>query len=305
MNIDEIYTNLKQKQIYPVNSVKKGYSYYVELLTEKANGMYIYSGLPDSLPSDQIELKLVLDGFCVVFNHPKFGLVTSGGGLSGIDKYYLPTNFVYAQPALGSGNLIIDKNCVVIYNSSIDQYTRSGLSEIIQRSARLLADIDSSISILTINTRATKLNVAANDSIAKTVNHAMQKIADGEIETINTQSLLDLYKTVDWNSEQKQQEIIELLNAKQQIMASFLSEIGVKNFTEKKERLITDEVTADNQLLTINVEDMEDYRKKGIKEVNKMFGTSITVKRNPSYNVNSYSENKESDKNADEELSDK
>ena len=88
-------------------------------------------------------------------------------------------------------------------------------------------------------------------------------------------------------------------------MASFLSEIGVKNFTEKKERLITDEVTADDQLLTINVEDMEDYRKKGIKEVNKMFGTSITVKRNPSYNVNSYSENKESDKNADEELSDK
>ena len=106
MNIDDIYTNLKQKQIYPVNSVKKGYSYYVELLTEKANGMYIYSGLPDSLPSDQLELKLILDGYCVVFNHPKFGLVTCGGGLSGIDKYYLPTNFVYAQPALCSGNLI-------------------------------------------------------------------------------------------------------------------------------------------------------------------------------------------------------
>ena len=304
MNIDDIYTNLKQKQIYPVNSVKKGYSYYVSLLTEKANGMYIYSGLPDSLPSDQIELKLILDGYCVVFNHPKFGLVTCGGGLSGIDKYYLPTRFVYAQPAVGSDNLIIDKNCVVVYNSSIDQYTQSGLSEIIQRSARMLADIDSSISILTINTRATKLNVAANDSIAKTVNHAMQKIADGEIETINTQSLLDLYKTVDWNSEQKQQEIIELLNAKQQIMASFLSEIGVKNFTEKKERLITDEVTADDQLLTINVEDMLNYRKNGIDKINRMFNTSISVKRNPSYNVNTFKQNGD-DNNADKELSDK
>lgn len=304
MNIDDIYTNLKQKQIYPVNSVKKGYSYYVSLLTEKSNGMYIYSGLPDSLPSDQIELKLILDGYCVVFNHPKFGLVTCGGGLSGIDKYYLPTNFVYTQPALGSDNLKIDKNCVIIYNSSIDQYTRNGLSEIIQRSARLLADIDSSISILTINTRATKLNVAANDSIAKTVNHAMQKIADGEIETINTQSLLDLYKTVDWNSEQKQQEIIELLNAKQQIMASFLSEIGVKNFTEKKERLITDEVTADDQLLTINVEDMLNYRKNGIDKINQMFNTSISVKRNPSYDVNTFKQNGD-DNNADKELSDK
>lgn len=304
MNIDDIYTNLKQKQIYPVNSVKKGYSYYVELLTEKANGMYIYSGLPDSLPSDQLELKLILDGYCVVFNHPKFGLVTCGGGLSGIDKYYLPTNFVYAQPALESGNLIINKNCIIIYNSSIDQYTRSGLSEIIQRSARMLADIDSSISILTINTRATKLNVAANESIARTVDAAMKKIADGEIQTINTQSLLDLYKTVDWNSEQKQQEIIELLNAKQQIMASFLSEIGVKNFTEKKERLITDEVTADDQLLTINVEDMLNYRKNGIDKINKMFNTSITVERNPSYDVNTFKQNGD-DKNVNEKLSSK
>ena len=291
MNIDEIYTNLKQKQIYPVNSVKKGYGYYVSLLTEKANGMYKYGGLPESLPADQVELKLILDGYCAVFKHPTSGLVTCGGGLSGIDKYYLPTDFVYAQPALGSGNLKIDKNCVIIYNSSIDQYTRNGLSEIIQRSARLLADIDSSISILTINTRATKLNVAANESIARTVDAAMKKIADGEIQTINTQSLLDLYKTVDWNSEQKQQEIIELLNAKQQIMASFLSEIGVKNFTEKKERLITDEVTADDQLLTINVEDMLEYRKRGIDKVNKMFNTDIKVERNSSYDVNTFKQN--------------
>lgn len=304
MNIDEIYTNLKQKQIYPVNSVKKGYGYYISLLTEKANGMYKYSGLPESLPADQLELKLVLDGYCAIFKHPVFGLVTCGGGLSGIDKYYLPTDFVYAQPALGSGNLKIDKNCVIMYNSAIDQYTRDGLSEIIQRSARLLADIDSSISILTINTRATKLNVAANESIARTVDAAMKKIADGEIQTINTQSLLDLYKTVDWNSEQKQQEIIELLNAKQQIMASFLSEIGVKNFTEKKERLITDEVTADDQLLTINVEDMLDYRKKGIDKVNKMFGTSIKVERNASYDVNTFKQTEEND-NASEKLSDK
>ena len=132
----------------------------------------------------------------------------------------------------------------------------------------------------------------------------MQKIADGEIETINTQSLLDLYRTVDWNSEQKQQEIIELLNAKQQIMASFLSEIGVKNFTEKKERLITDEVTADDQLLTINVEDMLNYRKNGIDKINRMFNTSISVKRNPSYDVNTFKQNGD-DNNADKELSDK
>ena len=283
------------KEIYPVNQVKRGYKYYLTLLTEKCLGMYIYTGLPDSLPADQIEQRLILQGYCVIFNHKKYGLATCNGGLSGVDKYYLPTDFVWAQPDLGSGHQKLWLDAIIIYNNSIDKYSRVGLSEIIMRTARLLADIDSSIEIITVNQRATKLNVAANKAIATTVDAAMKKLADGELYTINTQSLLDLYKTTDWNSNTRQQAITELLNAKQQIMGGFLSEIGVKNFTEKKERLITDEVTADDQLLTINVDDMEGCRALGIDQVNNMFGTDVTVVRNPSYNVDTFKGGSEND----------
>lgn len=294
-----IFSEFTDQKIYPVNLVKKGYNYYLMLLTEKATGMYLYRNLPASLPMDQIELRLILNGYCVIFTDKKTGeIVTCNGGLSGIDKYYLPTDFVYAQPALGSGKLKVWKNCVIIYNNSIDKYARVGLSEIIMRTARLLADIDASINIITINNRATKLNVAANKSVAKTVDNAMQAIADGTVYTINTNSLLDMYKTLDWNSSTKQQQLQELLDAKEQILTGFLSEIGVKNMKEKKERLITDEVTADQQVLTINVDDMLSSRQQGVAGLNKMFNLQVSVYRNPSYNISSYES--EDNKNVDQ-----
>ena len=110
----------------------------------------------------------------------------------------------------------------------------------------------------------------------------MKKIEAGERYTINQKSIIDMYKTVPW-SDEKSGKIQELIDAKEQILGAFLSEIGVKTSKNKREREITDEVAADNQLLTINVEDLEKWRKMGVEEVNKMFGTEISVSRNPDY----------------------
>ena len=97
--------------------------------------------------------------------------------------------------------------------------------------------------------------------------------------------ILDMYDT-------KNNIITELLSAKEKILSSFLSEIGVKNTYEKKERLISDELSTNEQLLTVNTDDLLTWRKKGIELVNKMFGTHILVKRNPVYSVD-YVEKKE------------
>lgn len=264
------------KTLYQVNSVKTGYKYYMHLLTEKALSLYRYGGLPESLPAEQIETRLILEGYAVIFKHPIYGLVTCSGGLSGVDKYYLPTNFVYAQPALGSGNLTINKDCIVIWNTTADKYDREGLLTLIQRYARMLSDLDSSINIYTVNTRATKLNTAATQQTAKAVDNAMQKLQEGYLYTINTGSILDLYKTQDWNIA-RSDTLQQLMDAKQQTMAAFLNEIGVKSITEKRERMVTEEVSADNQLLTINVIDMLNQRKTGVQKVNEMFKTNIEV----------------------------
>ena len=66
-------------------------------------------------------------------------------------------------------------------------------------------------------------------------------------------------------------------------MSDFLQEIGVKSAFEKNERLITDEVAANDQLLTINTDDMLYYRQEGVKMVNELFGTNIKVRHNSAY----------------------
>jgi hypothetical protein len=280
-----INNDQKYKNMYQVNKVITGYQYYCHLLEEKCLGMYEYEGLPDSLPEEQIESRLIWVGRNIVFEHKKEGLVVVSGGLSGVDKYYLPVYAVYAQPALGSGNFRIGKDCVVMYNSQIDQYEPVGLRDIIRRYARMLADIDSSINIATVNSRAQKMNVVNTQQTAKTVNEAMDSLYRGEPYTINQNSILDMYKTLDWFDTNKSTIISDLLVTRERLIGDFLTEIGVKSDFEKKERLITSEVSANDQLLTINVADMLKWRQKGVDQINKMFGTNIKVKRASAYEL--------------------
>ena len=52
---------------------------------------------------------------------------------------------------------------------------------------------------------------------------------------------------------------------------------------EKKERMITNEVESDNQMLLINQDDMLKFRRIGVEEINKLFKTNITVEVAESY----------------------
>jgi hypothetical protein len=282
MTYDEILNT--KTEMYSVNLVEVGFKYWQHFLLEKCFGMFTYEGLPDSLPAEQIETRLVMKGWCGIFKHQKYGIVTSYGGLSGVDQYFLPLYYVYAQPALGSKNLNIGKDCIIMYNSQVDQYNRQGLLQLISRYARMLADIDSSISISTVNTRNAKVDVVTDKTVAKTVDNLRQAVSLGKTYSVNQDSLIDKYKTMDFNSDRPGQ-IAELINLRADTIKNFLAEIGVKTASDKKERMITDEVQEDNQLMSINVEDMLHWRKKGVEQINKMFGTEISVEQSPAYKL--------------------
>lgn len=277
-------TNYDNTKLYPVKYVKRGYYFYLRLLFEKCLGMFKYYNLPKSLPAEEIEKRLIWFGFCGIFNDKKYGLTACDGGLSGVDQYYRPKEFTYAQPELGSGVLKINDECIIIYNTQSDVVQPYGFKELIQRYARLLADIDSSINIQVVNSRATKLNSVADDITAKTVNSCMNALESGELYTVNQESLIDRWQPKDWNTAHPD-TIEKLINARQSILNAFLEEIGVKSINEKRERMISDEVSADNQLLMVNTDDLLYKRNQGINAVNELFGTDIKVKLNELYDV--------------------
>ena len=277
-------TNYDNTKLYPVKNVKRGYNFYIKVLFEKCLGIFTYKKLPKSLPATEIEKRIIWYGFSGIFDAKNFGVTACDGGLSGVNQYYNPTTFTYAQPAIGSGVKTIGKDCVIMYNTQSDVVTPYGLRELILRYARLLADIDSTLDIQIINTRATKLNSVADSNTAKVVNNAMNAIESGELYTVNQESLLDRWTPKEWNTAHPD-TLEKIIYAKQSILNAFLEEIGVKSINEKRERMITNEVCADNQLLMVNLDDMLYMRKKGITEINEMFDTDIEVEINDIYNV--------------------
>lgn len=61
-----------------------------------------------------------------------------------------------------------------------------------------------------------------------------------------------------------------------------LTYLGINNENyEKKERMIRDEVNANNQLIQYNFNVALETRQEALEKVNKMFGTNITIERNP------------------------
>lgn len=300
----------KKNDLYAVNDVEQGFEYWKDVLTMKCMGMFNYTGLPDSLPANIIESNLILNGYSAIFNHDKYGLVTvnyggiaKNGGLSDYDIYNRPTRFVYSNPVLGSDNLRIypayeytnqriakDKRCVVIYNAFIDVQntgSRGGLREVIYRYAKMLADIEASISICTVNTRLTALLTAQTQQTADSIKRAFREVEKGSNSVISVNNIMETINPLIPNTGPNS-DLNDLLNARDKILSCFLQEIAVNFHPEKRERMITAETESSNQLLLINIDDMLNQRKQGIEECNKYLGTNISVELNKNYDPTSF-----------------
>ena len=63
----------------------------------------------------------------------------------------------------------------------------------------------------------------------------------------------------------------------QNILKDFYTTIGISKPTDKRERLITDEIAQEQPLFKFNIEDMLDCRKEFAKQLNAIFGLNVSV----------------------------
>lgn len=281
---------IKSDKLYPIHDTLAGYRYWVKTLVEKCIGMTKIEGLEEFpyIPEKECQLDLIVGGHFGIFEHKKFGLVENGGVLGGTpDAFYHPTEFIYAQPALGSGNLKIGDNVGVVYNmytdvpcfnTASDAFGQggSGLFSLIKRTAMLLADIEATIDILTWQRRLTNIPVASNEALASSVKAFFKSVRLGDVDCVNEQSILESLKTLPFDNGSRD-SLTELYDLKRRVFKDFLAEIGVKSAVEKRERLITDEASMEDQMLLINLDDMVECQQEGWDEVNRIFGTNVRV----------------------------
>lgn len=260
----------------------RAFNVWIDKLLLIVSRVFTYENLPPNLPQWEIEKRLIMGGNCFVFKNETYGVITSFGGLSGVDIYNNANGFNYAQTVVGSKSGL--KNMVdgvIMYGTSIDKMygSRGVIGRRIQYYADLLSDIDVSRQVGLINNRSINSVIAKSDNALNELKAYYSKLQDGDLVIPRIASgVLDATENLlKQNSANQGYNLQEFDVAQQNLLKLFYHDFGIAFASEKRERLLTDEVAADNEALDINVSDMLACRQDGVNAINNMFGTSIIV----------------------------
>lgn len=249
---------------------------YYKRLMLIARSVFKWEGLEElGIDEKWIERYLFSEGQCMFFKDPEFGLMvtklTSSGDLNHYDE---PT---YVRPVatryMKAKNYKVGKECVIIRNNDICRPTAST----ILLYAMKLTNIDRTIDV-NVHAQKTPLIIRCPQGQKMTLKQVITKRDDNEfviygdkgldvesIEVLKTDApivfdKLELQKHMVWNE--------------------CLTFLGINNSNQdKRERLVTNEVEANNEMIEVSFNMMLKAREKACEEINKLFGTKISVKK--------------------------
>lgn len=270
-------------------SVERQYQWYFKHLLSKLHELFIVENLPEKWDNDYFLNCLFLDGQVGVadFNGNLYCVSGNPGGEP--NAYYEPTIYTVANPVLGSKQFTINKgeedNAVVVWLTKADKEFygfagAGGLTPLIHQTATLLADNIVSINAAQINSRVQAIVTADTPALRLGAEEAMKRLYEGEPFTVVEQDLIDKIGVNPLSTSTSANSLQQLIETQQFLIGQFYQNLGIKaNAINKKERMITDEINAQDDFLNVSYNVMFNSIEKGIEAINNMFGTSITVKK--------------------------
>lgn len=248
---------------------------FIENTLAKTQAMFVYEGLPDTVPAEELERLLQTEGnaFFAEVNGDLYALQGAAGGEP--DPYNRPTIYTVANPALKlNKSYKIGVDGVFIKNDT----NGNSLLPIIGKFAVLYTDGIISLNTASILTRITMLISASDDKTKQSADEFLKKILDGDFSVIGENAF---FKGVNMQTAatSNTQYITQLVELVQYYKANMFNELGLNaNYNMKRERLNTGEVAMNVDVLLPYVDNMLHERQKALKQVNEMFGTEITVR---------------------------
>lgn len=254
--------------------------YYTRYLFQKVISVFEFEGLPEEWADNYFKYVLFGYGVIAVIYTDKYGVICQDCGLSGFDVFYQPTRCIIANPHLpGLKEFKIHENCEIIklqpdYGSVMDLVTTY---------ADLMALALETTGANLLNSKLSYVFFAENKTAAESFKKLYDRVASGEPMAVIDKNLLLEDGTPAWQmfTQNVGQNYItdRLLNDMKTLEDQFNTVIGVPNAnTQKRERMITDEVNANNVDTQCRVNLWLETMNKDIMQVNRMFGTDIKVK---------------------------
>ena len=251
------------------------YHFYYDYLTLLYLHRYTWLNLPHTINRQFLEKQLLSRGSIAFFEHEIGGLLCLPFSTKGqLNVYGEPINW---QIHSANGRFYTSRNSrnsVIMY----DNYLHQSHVLYIHQFATRLAELDQ---IVTVNLKAQKtpvMVVCSEEQRLSMLNLYQQY--EGNHPFIQGNKNIDFmdFKVLKTDAPYVADKI---LADKKKIWDEIITFFGLNNAnTEKKERLVTDEANANNEIVSAGLSFGLDARTDAIEKINKMFGTNIDIKVN-------------------------
>lgn len=254
--------------------------FFKRYLLQEAISRYDFT-LPEHWDFNYFTTVLFVIGFIFTFDkEPAFGLIPQHGFIGGRTVQYQPYYATVSNPRFknqGSYRLIIgeDTTCIKL------QPDYCGLYDIVDYYGDLMALTAETVGVNILNSKLSFVFAAKNKAASSSFKDLYDNFASGEPASFVDKNLFDEEGrlTVDLLLQNVGQNFIadRLLDCLGVIRNKFLTDIGIPNAnTDKRERLISDEVNANNFETASKATVWLTMMKKGFSEARDMYGLNVS-----------------------------
>lgn len=222
-------------------------AYFRRYLLQKAISVFDWT-LPDNWNRDFFLYVLYCWGVVAVIKTDKFGVIPQGCALTGYNVQYQPTNAIITNPLLrGILSPVIGKQCEIIKL----QPDYGGIMDMVNSTAEDMALASEALSMNLINSKLSYVFAASGKSVAESFKKMYDDIMSGKPAVFMDKDLFTeegkpLWQA--WTQDLRSAFIApEIMDTLHEIEARFNQQVGIPSAnTDKKERLVVDEVNANN-----------------------------------------------------------
>ena len=250
------------------------YTDYFYRLSLIARSVFKWNNLPNFIDEKWIERYLFTEGRCLFFNDKEKGfMVTKSTDFGGLNPYDEPIKLLPFATDYTGKELTNGEDCVIIRNNDLMIPTIPTIELFALRLAEISRTID-----ININGQKTPYVILCSDKQKLSMKHLYSQLTGNEPVIFGDKNLdIDNVKVLNTNT-----PIVfdKLQIQKHAIWNECMTFLGVNNANmDKRERLVSDEVSANNEQIDICADVMLKARERACEEINRIFGLNVSVER--------------------------
>ena len=268
--------------------------FFRKYLFQKAISVFKWT-LPEEWDKDYFLYTLYGLGYIAIVDTDQYGVICQGGALGGYNLYYRPSYIIITNPLIKEtltcsidrrteGNAdkaltaITGKECVLIKL----QPDYSSIMDIVGYYADQMALASESMGINLLNVKSGTVFGAESKSKAESFKKMYDMLSDGDPAVVIDKQLLDDQGKPIWfpftQNIKESYVVSDMLSDMRKIEAMFDTDVGIPNAnTDKRERLISDEVNANNVETATRCELWLEEIRKGLTKANEKYNLKLSV----------------------------